>query len=163
MASVPQGSRTTGINGAPRQDIVPLAANTYIRNDSGRFLTEASGNYALTVASDTQIDAWGEDCFQILMDGNQGATPYPTRATYADAAYMTTVSLDKGIRFAQWLPVYTGETLIAGNVNLLCDLAVSGSTTAAVQYVRPSVTTNKHVKIVAVDLINNYALVYANV
>lgn len=161
MASVPGATMTVGpATGTPFTELVPLASNTYLRNDGGRFLIETSGVWALAGAGSAQIDGWALDCFQVIHNGNQGKTPYPTTATYSDSDYWATITRDittpdKGC----WIP--SADTLVAGNINLKCELIVSGSTTSAVQKVKPSVVTTPTVKIIAVDLINNYAKVIA--
>lgn len=164
MAAVPGATMTTGpISGSTFAATGPLAANEYMRNDGGRYFTfDSSGNIALSTASSTQIDGWVFTCFQTIRNGNQGKTPYPSTASFSAGDYYVEYTPDVKIPAnACWLPVYTGETIAASNIGDKCDLAVIGSTTSQTQYVRPSVTTNKVVEILAVDIVNNYALVYA--
>jgi hypothetical protein len=164
MAAVPGATMTVGpISGSVYSKTGFLAANEYMRNDSGRYCTyDSSGNLALSTASSTQLDVWVYTCFQIIRDGNQGKTPYPTTASTSAGAYMVEATADIHTPAnAIWMPVYTGETIALSNIGDLCDVAVIGSTTAQTQYVRPSVTTNKVLEILDVDLVNNYALVYA--
>lgn len=136
---------------------IPMVTSTVINAYGARFYTLASGLAALTVAADTQVDGWILTCYKPDHSGattSSNATPFTTVAGQALEAQQEITTPDS----AQWCPVYTGETVTAAMLGLKCDLAVLSN----IQYVRPSVTTHKHVIILDVDLENNQVLVYAN-
>jgi len=127
---------------------------------SGRYVTlNGSGNYVITTASSTKIDGWIDTAWK--PNHNQTATsastPFTCSATEGGEVLEGTVSVHTE-NSAIWMPIYTGETLVASNKGAAVDLAVTGG----IQYVRPSVTTHKQVIILEVDLVKNQAAVYAN-
>jgi hypothetical protein len=162
MAAVPGATMTTGPKtGTYFSELFPLATDEYLRNNSGRYLYEAgSGDYSLCPASVARIDCWAFDCFQVIHDGNQGKTPYPQSTTFAAEAYYVTGTRDIfEAANACWIP--SADTLVATDVGTQCELIIASSGVNRIQQVKPSVVTTPVVKIVGVDLINNYALVHA--
>lgn len=150
--------QSIGIDPASYQDDAPLASSTVLRNDGGRFLTEASGNYGLTGAANTQIDGWTDVCYSVAHDGTQGTTPFTSSATAGATHVPITRDLHQA-RYAFWIPAISTVTLVAGDINLICDLAVESSGSTTKQGVDTGTTTRGHVKIIGLDLVNNLALV----
>lgn len=141
---------------------IPLAASQYLRNDGGRFLvSDTAGHFSLAGTAATTLDAWAYTCYQSDHSGDSASsntTPFVGSAS----AGVSVVSGTKNIHTeddAAWLPSNT--TLTAGNVGDQCDLIVTGSTTSTKQLIDPTITTNKVVQILDVDLTNQLALVYA--
>lgn len=151
-----RSTMTVGSHGAEEQAMFPLASSTVLNAASGRFLTASSGNYALSTGSSTQIDGWTDRCFSVTHDGTQGTTPFTSSATAGASVVPGTFEIHEE-KFAKWIPAKTGITLATTDVGKLCDLDV----TSNIQGVDPSTTTRTHVKIIEVDLVNNYAKVYA--
>jgi hypothetical protein len=60
---------------------------------------------------------------------------------------------------AYWIP--SDDTLTAAYIGLKCDLIIIGSTTTTLQKLKPTVTSNKIVEVLDVDIANQLALVYA--
>lgn len=147
---------TVGSHGTEEACALPLESSTVLKANSGRFLTEASGDYGLSTGSDTQIDAWTDTCFSITHDGTQGTSPFTSSATAGGTVVPGTFDIREP-RFAKWLPVKAGVTAVAGDAGLACDLDV----TSNLQSVDPDTTTRAHVKITEVDLVNNMVKVYA--
>lgn len=158
----PLGPMTAGPQvGSTFSETVPLAADEYLRADSGRFLYESgSGNYTLCGASSPRADLWAFTCFQVIHNGDQGETPYPQQSTFTAGSFFVegTRECDEP-RYACWIP--SDDTLVATDVGTQCELIIIGSTISRVQKVKPSVVTTPIVKIIAVDLANNIALVHA--
>lgn len=150
--------QTIGIDPSAYLDLLPMASSTVLANGSGRFLTAASGNYALTTGSNTQIDAWTDVCYQTTHNGDQGESPFTSSATAGGTVLVGTRQIHTdGTYF--WLPAKSGITFTTSNIGLKCDLDV----TANFQGVDTGTTTRTHVQIISVDLANNLALVRANV
>lgn len=160
--AVPGATMTVGRK-VSTTDFVLLDVDEYLRNNSGRFLVEAAGVWQLATSAATQLDGWSHDAFQIsTAGGNTGKTPYPQATTFATGTVYTTITRDiHQDDTIFYIPVFSSETIVLGNVGLKCDLALDGSGSSRCQTVRPSVTTNKVVQIVDVDTINNYAYVKA--
>lgn len=141
---------------------IALAASTVLRNDGGRYLTiDGNGNYALSGASSTKLDGWANTCYQPDHNGSSSstnATPFTASATDGASVVDGTRNIHTEDD-AVWMP--SADTLVASNEGLQCDLIVTGSGSTSKQQVKPSVTTNKVVQILDVDLVNNIALVYA--
>lgn len=141
---------------------LPLAASTPLSQGSGRFMTiDGNGNYALSGASSTKLDAWAYTCHTPDHTGASGKS----NSSYFIASATDGLSVAEGTRNihteddAVWM--YSVETLTLANRGLQCDLVVTSSGSTSIQQVKPSVTTNKVVQILDVDLVNNLALVYA--
>lgn len=153
-----------GIKATEYRDLMPLAANQYLRNDGGRFMyVDTNGNYALAGAAQTQLDAWVDECYA---SDHTGATAQISVTPFQGSASdgVTVVSGTRDIHTevdAYWIP--SADTLLLSYIGLRCDLVVTGSTTTTKQLLKPTVTTNKIVRILNVDLGNNLALVYAQI
>ncbi len=148
--------QTVGTAPAAYQDLFPMASSTVLANGSGRFLTFASGVAALTIGSDTHIDGWTDDCYSITHNGTQGTSPLTTSATSGGTVLPGTREVHTdGMLF--WMPAKSGKTFTTSHIGLKCDLDVSTN----FQGVDPDTTSQKHVQIVNVDIINNLALVKA--
>lgn len=139
---------------------VPMKASEVINAYGYRYYTMASGVAALTIISDTQVDGFILTCYQPDHSGattSSNATPFTCSATTGKTV-LEAIQEIYDPNAAVWGPCYTGETLTSSSIGAKCDLAVLSN----IQYVRPSVTTHKHVIILDVDLENNLALIYAN-
>lgn len=141
---------------------MPLAASTALTPGSGRYVTtDANGNYALSGAASVTLDGWIYDCYSPDHTGATGrSNANLLTASATDGA--TAVSGTTNIHTeddAVWM--YSVETLVLANLGIDCDLVVTGSGATTIQQVKPSVTTNKVVHILGLDLANNLALVYA--
>ena len=99
---------------------VPLAASVYINALSGKFLTgDGSGNFALSLAADTQIYGWT----------SQVGSPFSTTA----AADFVTICTDSQKVYE--LPASSTITEAAMKLLLYktCDIAISGSALTLIQ------------------------------
>jgi len=109
------------ISGALRKS-VPLAASVYINPLSGGFLTQdASGNFALSLAADTQIYGY---------TSQRSGT-----ASFSSTAATDFVTIDVDTEKVYELPASTTITAAAMKLLLFrtCDIAISGSALTLVQ------------------------------
>lgn len=127
-----------GVIGAPPETLpnpVPLAASVVITNKSGRFVTkDGSGNYAISVAGDTQIDGYIEE----------GA------GTYSSTAAQDKVAMIDSLEAIFELPVDATFTEAQGKalVGKCCDLVVA---TGNIQQADIGETAIDIIKIVGYD------------
>lgn len=153
-----QGGTTTRYN-----DQFPLYATQYLRSDGGRFLTldTGSGYYKLSVAADTQIDGWTDVCLPIGGTTNPSdITPFISSATNgASVVPGTKAVFNTDTVFL--MPLKSGSTIAATNLDQEYDLAIEGSTTTTKQVLDITAQAQKVVKVLAVDIINNLAWVKA--
>lgn len=142
-------------------DKFPMSATQYIRADGGRFVTQSSGTYILSIATSAQLDGWVDEAYDITSVTPIGAsTPITTSSTAGKTVLSGTKDI-YGVNKAFWMPLKTGLTAAATNIGQLYDLAIEGSTTTTKQVVDTGNNTYKVVKVLDVDLTNNIVLVTA--
>lgn len=127
----------------------PLAASVIFKNLGGKFVTkDGSGNYAISAASDTQIDGWAD----IAGDFTSSSTAATDKAQ---------VVIDLGAIFE--IPVSPADTALtdAGLKTLMrktCDLVVASN----VQYADTDASSTDVIKIVGGNVARNTVYVQIN-
>lgn len=138
-----------------------MYASQYLNTTGGRFLTldTGTGYYKLSIASHTQIDGWAETCVQESLTANPTTLAYfLSSSTSGKSIVIGTKDIYNGeIWFP--IPVITGSTIAATNLDQLYDLAIEGSTTTTKQVLDITATSEKVVKVVGMDITNNIAYV----
>lgn len=141
--------------------MLPIAATQYFRDDGGRFVTLTSGYYELSTAADTQIDGWVDICYDINSSSNPTcSTPFTSSSTAGASVLSGTKDIfnaDCGF----WIPVKTSLTIATTNLDQLYDIAIEGSTTTTKQVLDIGATSQKVLKVIDIDIINNLAKVIA--
>lgn len=140
-----------------------LGSSQYFNANSGRYVTLATGTgyYNLSVAGDTQVDGWVDDFNAIGGTGNPTCSPPFLSGSTAGAVFATGTKDIFDVTKGYWMGVKAGSTVAATNLDQEYDLLVEGSTTTTKQVVDITATSQKVVKIIDIDLVNNIVKVIA--
>jgi hypothetical protein len=134
----------------------------YLSAYGGRYCsTDSSGNAVLAGASTTALTTWVDTCYALDHNGSTAScstTPFIGSAVAGTSVVSGTKQIHTETD-AYWIP--SDDTLTAAYIGLKCDLIIIGSTTTTLQKLKPTVTSNKIVEVLDVDIANQLALVYA--
>ncbi len=153
---------TRAANTSPYMTLVNLASSQVFSAYGGRYCKrDTSGNAVLAGAGDTALTWWVDTRWTPDHNGttaSSNTTPY-TGSASAGVSVVDATDQIHDVQDAYYIP--SADTLDITMVGLICDLIIAGSGATTVQKLKPTVTTDLVVKILAVDVPNQIAKVYA--